>query len=312
MQGRYHFYSGQSPAGWAKAREYLEAAIGRDPQFAVAYDALAELWWYLGFFGVVPARDALAVGVFHAVRAVEIDNTLADAHAMLGQYRKQLDFNWAEVHREMSLALELNPGSPVVRMRRAITELMPVGRLDEAVAELELALEVDPLAPYPGMWLAVMFWLKRDYARGIARARLHVELEPRHFIGHFTLGLICRDAGLYGGAIASHRLAADLAGQAPMMLGWLGLALAESGDREGARALYERLQAMSAKVHVPPTSLAWIHIGLGEIDEFFEWMHRAIDGRDHMIMPIKTYPFFDPIRDDPRYRDLLRKMNLEA
>jgi len=312
MQGRYHFNSGQSPANWAKAREYLEAAIARDPQFAVAYDALAELWWYLGFFGVLPARDTLAAGVFHAIRAVEIDNTLADAHAMLGQYRKQLDFNWAEVHREMSLALELSPGSPRVRMRRAITGLMPLGRLDEAVAELELALEVDPLALFPGIWLAAMFWLKRDYARGIERARWLADLEPRTFTVHWIMGLVCREAGLYPEAIAAFGRATDLAGPAPMILGWLGLALAESGDREGARAMYERLRAMSTKVHVPPTCFAFIHIGLGEVDAFFEWMHRSIEARDHMIMPIKSYPFFDPIRDDPRYEDLLRKMNLEG
>ena len=310
MQGRHHFYGGQSPENWAKAREYFETAIARDPQFASAYDMLAELWWSLGFVGAVPARDALSVGIFHAIRAVEIDGALADAHAMLGQYRKQLDFNWTEVHREMSLAVELNPRSPQVRTRRAVTEWMPLGRLDDAVADLEHVLEVDPLAIFPRAWLVCMHWLKRDYARGIELARLLVELEPRHFVAQWLAGLICSAAGLHAEAIAALGRAADLTGQSPMMLGWLGLALAESGDVGGARVMYERLRTMSAKVHVPPTSFAFIHVGLGEVDAFFEWMHRAIDARDHMIMPIKTYPFVDPIRDDPRYLELLREMNL--
>jgi len=312
IQGRYHFYRGESPEGVAKARQYLEAAIARDPRFAAAYATLAELWWYLGFFGAVPAKDALTVGIFHAVRAVEIDGALADTHAVLGQFRKDLDFNWAEVHREMSLALELDPRSPQVRMLRAITELIPFGRLDEAVADLECALDVDPLALFPAFWLVVMYWLKREYARGIERARALVEREPQHFTAHLVTGFVCSAAGLHAEAIAALRRAADLAGQMPMVLGWLGLALGESADVEGARTVYERLRAMSTKVYVPPTSFAFIHIGLGEVDGFFEWMHRAIDARDHMITPIKTYPFLDGIRDDPRYMELLRKMNLEA
>jgi hypothetical protein len=95
------------------------------------------------------------------------------------------------------------------------------------------------------------------------------------------------------------------------VLGWLGLALAESGDFLAARALRERLSSLPAERYVPPTSYAWIHFGLGEVDQFFKWMDHAIDARDHMIMPIKSYAFFDPIRGDPRYTRLLHKMNLE-
>jgi hypothetical protein len=102
----------------------------------------------------------------------------------------------------------------------------------------------------------------------------------------------------------------ELSGGLPLALGGLGLALAKGGDAAGARALGERIRAMPPHVYVPPTSLAFLHLGLGEIDEFFEWMDRAIDARDHMIMPIQTYPSFDAIRHDPRYAGLLRKMNL--
>jgi hypothetical protein len=94
------------------------------------------------------------------------------------------------------------------------------------------------------------------------------------------------------------------------MLGWLGLALAESGDTAAARDLLVRLRTMASCAFVPPTSFAWIHLALGDTDEFFDWMDRAVDARDHMIMPIGSYPFLDRVRDDRRYSALLRRMNL--
>ena len=137
-----------------------------------------------------------------------------------------------------------------------------------------------------------------------------LEIEPMHFVAHLAMGTVCREAGMFDQAKTALRKAAELSGGSPLILGWLGLALAESGDEADARALLERLRGMPPHVFVPPTSIAWIHIGLGEIDEFFEWMDRAIDARDHMIMPIKSYPFLDRIREDARYLELLRKMNL--
>ncbi len=120
------------------------------------------------------------------------------------------------------------------------------------------------------------------------------------------------DASRFADAVDAFRRSAELSGGLPLALGGLGLALAKSADAAGARAVCDRIRAMPRHVYVPPTSLAFIHLGLGEIDEFFVWMERAVDARDHMITPIKTYRFFDPIRGDPRYMELLRKMNLEA
>jgi TolB-like protein/tetratricopeptide (TPR) repeat protein len=310
IQGRYLLERPGSPEGWVKAREHLEAAFARDPQFALAYDGLAELWWVAGFFGMISPKDALPHGTFNALRAVEIDSNLAEAHALLAQYRKQVDYNWDEVRREFALALELNPASPTVLMRYATTGLMPFGRVEEAAAALERAIELDPLAMHPRFWLEIMLWLGRRYDRAIVQGQLAIELAPAEFVPYYTIGLVYREVGMFDQAIAALRKAVDLSGGGPLMLGALGLALAQSGDKAGARALLERLRAMPPKVFVPPTSFAWIHIGLGEIDEFFEWMDRAIDERDHMITPIKTYPFFDPVRDDPRYLGLLRRMNL--
>ena len=176
-----------------------------------------------------------------AIRAVEIDGGLAEAHAMLAQYRKQVDFGWTEVQREMAFALELNPTSAIVRRRRAVTGLMPLGRLDEATCELEFALELDPFGMHARMWLVVMLWLNREYDRAIEQGRLLIEIEPTHFAGHFVTGVVCREAGLYEDAIPSLRRAAELSGGNLLVLGWLGLPLAESGDVPAARALLRKM-----------------------------------------------------------------------
>ena len=113
-------------------------------------------------------------------------------------------------------------------------------------------------------------------------------------------------------AIAANRRAVELSGGSAAILGWLGLSLGSGGKRAEARALLKRLHGMATQAYVPPTSFAWIHIGLGEIDSAFEWLDRAVHGRDQFMMPIKSYAFFDPLRADPRFAALLRKMHLEA
>ena len=312
VQGRRYLDRGESRESWTKARELFEAAVARDPQFAHAYDAMAELWWMAGFFAFMPPKEALSIGLVHALRAVEIDNSLAEAHALLAQYLKQLAYDWTAVEREMTFALELNPASPIVLMRHATTSLMPFGRIDEAVAQLQRALDLDPLAIFPRMWLAVMLGLNRQYSRAIEQGRLVLEIAPTHFIAHFAVGIVFHQAGLFEEAIAELRKAVEVTGGAPLMLGWLGLALADSGDRTGARALLERLRTTTAPAYVPASSYAWIHLGLGEIDAFFERMHQAVDERDHLIMAIRSYSFLDRIRDDARYDALLRKLNLAS
>jgi len=308
-QGRWRMH--RSPGDAAAARQLFEEAIRRDPQFALAHDALAELYWWLGLGGLMMPREAWSKGLLDALRAVEIDSTLAETHAMVGQYRLRLEFNWPEVDREMRLALELNPDSPVVRLRYGTSGLMPHGRLDEAIAEVERALELDPLSCWTHGWLVTLLWLGRHAERAIDEARKAVDLDPTFGMTRLQLGLALCHAGRFDEAIAALRKTLELT-PVPIVQGWLGLALALGGDEAEARQLLGRFHAMAAQAYVPPTNFAWIHLGLGEIDDAFTWMDKAIDARDGMMTPIKSYWFLDPVRDDPRFAALLRKMNLAA
>jgi tetratricopeptide (TPR) repeat protein len=289
----------------------LEEAVARDPEFALAYDSLAEIYWYLGYFGFMAPKDAFSIGVLYAIRALEIDNSLGETHALLGQYHKQLSYNWPEVEREMARALELSPASPIVRVRYAFNALMPLGRLEKAVAELERALEWDPLSWYVRTHLAAVLLLWRRYDRAMEQAKVLLELEPKPYWAYLVMGSCFRDQGMFDDAIAAHRRATEVSGNAPLTLGWLGLSLALGGKVDEARTLLARLHEMMTDAYVPPTSVAWIHLGLGEIDAAFEWLDRAIDAHDQLIMPIKSYWFLDPLRTDPRFVGLLRKMHLD-
>lgn len=310
LQGRY-LMNRQDPLSLAKAKGCFDEALARDPQFAMVLDALAEVYWWISFYGGLPPRQACFMGMGAALRALEIDPTLGETHSLLGQFRQKLDYDWPEVRREMALALELSPSSPLVRMRYAVSDLLPHGQLEEAVAQVERGLEFDPLAWDLRIWLATFLWLARDYERAMREALFSEALVPDGFTAQYMIANIHRERGQYEEALARQRRAVEMSGGAPQMLGWLGLNLALSGDAAGARAIIERLRAIAAKTYVSPTSFLWVHAGLGDSDEALAWMDRAIDDRDSFIIPIKTYSFLDPLRADPRFHALLRRMNLE-
>ncbi|MDT8067129.1 MAG: winged helix-turn-helix domain-containing protein [Terriglobia bacterium] len=311
LRGRQHMYR-ETPLELIEARKCFEEAIARDAQFALAYDALGEAYFWTGFFGYIPPKEAFSAGLWAALRALEIDNTLAETHGLLGQFRQQLDYNWPEVQRELNRAMELNPSSPLVRFRYAGSGLLPQGRLTEGITHLEYALQLDPLSLLLRCWVSVFFWLAHEYDRALAAARFLVGLAPDYYLPQMMIGHICRDMGKLQEAITAQRLAVEWSGGAPQMLGWLGFSLALEGNTSEARSLLNRIHSLADQTYVSPTSFAVIHLGLGEIDETFLWMEQAIEDRDPIMIPIKSYPFLDPLRADPRFTGLLRKMNLES
>ena len=298
--------------GLDRAKRHLETAIACDSEFALAYDALAEVYWYVGYFGFMRPREAFAAGIVHALRAIEIDNTRAETHALLGQFHKTVEYNWREVYREMALALRLDPTSPLVRLRYAVSWLMPQGRMEEAAAEVEFALQSDPLSLFLRTWRALMLLIGHQHERTLEAARQVLELDPAAHWAYIAIGSTYRDLGMYGKAITAYRKAMESSGDSPPMMGWLGLTLGLSGNASEARILLDRLYRKVAEGYVPPTSLAWIHLGLGEVEAAFEWLNRAVDKCDQLLMAIKSYSFLNPIRSDPRFGALLRKMNLES
>jgi len=310
LEGRHHFARG-TPEALVKAIACYQRAIEQDTGFALAYDSLAELHWFLGFYGNARPRDAFSTSTWYALRALELDDTLAETHALLGMLRKELDYNWPEVDRECHRALELNRESPLVRLRYAISSLMPHGRVTEAAVELETVVQADPLSIPTRWWLAVMLNFSRQLERMDAEGRHIIALDPNHFLGHWVIGMHRDAIGAGTQAVAALEKAHELSGGSPFTMGFLAYACGRAGRQDDARRLLARAQAIATESYVPPSTFALGHVGLNEWDAAFEWWNRAIENRDPIVMPLKSYPFFDPVRGHPCYRAMLHLMNLD-
>lgn len=309
LEGR-HFFARGTPEGLAQAKACYERAIERDPGFALAYDSLAELYWYLGFFGGVPPREAFSQSTWYALRALELDDTLAETHALLGMLRKELDYNWAEVDREIGRARELNPDSPLVRLRYAISGLLPHARIDEAIAEMEFVVRADPLSLFARWWAGVMYSLAGLSDRMIEESRHMLALDPTLFFGHWVLGMGLDGLDKHEEAAAALEKAHALSGGIPFTLGFMAYGLGRAGRADGVRGLLAEAEKAAAKGYVPPSVFALGYSGLQEWDAACHWWDKAVDVRDPLVMAIKTFTFLAPLRCDPRYEALLKKMNL--
>jgi tetratricopeptide (TPR) repeat protein len=242
-------------------------------------------------------KDAYSNGFPSALRAVEIDDTLAEGHALLAVYHKQRDHNWPAAEKEFQKALDLDPASPSVRFQHAVGLLLPQNRIPEAIWEIERALELAPLSGVVHTRVGLMLLMGRDYDRAIDESRRFLALEPTSCWPHDTIGIAYRqkyyDRQVVGGqsaiavegrpdfaeeAIPGHLKAIELAPGINLFLGWLGMALGICGRKKPAREVLEKLR--QADQYVLPSSFAHVHLGLGEIDAAFEWFDRAVEEPD--------------------------------
>jgi TolB-like protein/tetratricopeptide (TPR) repeat protein len=313
IKGRHQLWK-YTAESLTEARQHLESALARDPCFAAACNALAELYWSVEFWGYVPPQETDRMGRYYALRAMEIDSSSAETHVFLSLFSPRIgnklhDYDWAGIQDQIAHARVLNPGLRMVRVRHAMV-LAILGNPDAAATELEFALESDPLSFDVRAWLTMMFYLGRHFDRALKEATRLEDLEPGHFASYQLLGYVYLGMHRFGEAVAAFRKSVELSCELPISLGLLGMSLGFEGNRREAQVVLERLRNLASQRYVKPTCYAFTHLGLGNIDEAFLWLDRSIDARDRHIEPIKTYPFLDPLRSDARFTALLRKMNL--
>jgi TolB-like protein/Flp pilus assembly protein TadD len=307
LRGRYH---------WARlgrddlrlAIDYFNRAIEEDPRFALAYVGLAEASMLLAELEHYPPAELARMTREPALRALEIDNSLADAHAILAFVLFTYDFDWLAADSTFRLALALNPNSSSSYLWYC-QFLGAIGRTEEAIAACERGGELDPLDPFVSVNLAAAYLF---YARQPEVAYTHLldalELWPGHWVTHILLGFYYYFfVGQPDQGVAEFERTAELRGRD---IGPLAFAYAREGREADAREILRQLQVRSAREYVPAFELAIVYAGLGERDKAFEMLETAYEERYHQMRSLPWNPVFDDLRTDQRFIALLEKMGL--
>jgi non-specific serine/threonine protein kinase len=311
LRGR-HCVVRMTPESLAKGKEYLEQAIVLDPNYALAYAGMAEYYFWSGFWGFMIPKDALPKCKSAALEALRLVDTLADAHGHLGVVRGIADFDWAGAEQEFRRALELNPASPIVHYYYGFWFLRPMGRLDEALSQLQRAVDLDPLSAQYNTLLAHLHYLMGQVDLAIAQHQRAMDLDPGRYLPHFLLAFAYQHLGRYDEAIATAKKACELSGRNALTLGILGRAYGLAGRHGEARGILKELMAKRGATYVPPWAIAVVYRGLGELDQALEWLEKGLEERDMIAVGgYKSDPQYIAFQEYPRYHALLRKMNLE-
>ena len=305
LKGRYHWAKRTRPDILAAVDSYRKA-IDLDANFALAYAAMAEAYNSMGKSGLDEPKNCIPLAKAAATKALEIDPALPQGHSALADSLALYDWDWAAADVHFKRALELDPNISYIHI---VYEgvLLPEGKVDQAVGELEKALEMEPQAMINNGVLADGYIYARKYDKAIAQARSAIELDPSFAMPYQSLGLALIANKQYNEAIALFEKSNADSRSALIVLGNAYAALGKRGEAEQQIA---RLRELRKSQYVQPYLVASIYASLGDKDRAFAELEKAADERDCYLLRVVVDPFFDPLRDDPRFKDILKRMNL--
>jgi tetratricopeptide (TPR) repeat protein len=310
LQGRF-WWNKRSEEGYNKGIEYFGQAIAKDPNYALAYAGLADCYATLGLNGVRAPNEVVPRAKEAAEKALEIDNTLVEARPSLTLIKAQYDLDWSGAEKDFQQTIALNPSYAESHLWYGST-LGRMGRLDEAMAEHRRALELDPLSVVTNENLGVDFYDKRQYDQAIEQLRKTIELDPNFLTVHDNLGMAYVQKSMYKEGIAEFEKGLAISPNNPGPLSRLGYAYAVSGKRAEAQKVIDQLNQVSKQRYVSPGLIAFVYAGLRDKDRAFKSLQKAYDDRSvGSATVVNASPVWDSLRSDPRFADLLRRMNLQ-
>jgi len=308
LKGRY-YWNKRTEEGFHRSIEYFSEATEKDPNYALAHAGLADSYIILGYFSLLPAKEAYAKAREAATRALELDDTLAEAHNALATAKADYDWDWPGAEREFRRAIELNPGYATAHQwyGRLLSEL---GRHEEALAEIKRAQELDPLSLIiNAVGGRILLYAGRDDL-AIEQLRKTLEMDPNFAHAHWFLGMAYVRKGALAEAIAEFQRATTLSSNFTQYKAGLGHAYARAGKSAEARKLLYELKELSKRRYVSWCDFAAIYAGLGDKDQAFACLERAYAQRDARLVELKVDARLDPLRADLRFADLLRRVGL--
>jgi serine/threonine-protein kinase len=286
----------------------FQAAIDRDPGYALAYSGLADSLVLLGSYNIYAPKDIFPRAKAAARDALKLDSQLAEAHASLAAIQGGYDWDWKGAEIEFRKAIQLKPDYATAHQWYA-EQLSARGRHAEAIREARAAVELQPHSPTAISLLGLTYYFARQDDKALAQYRLALEFNPNFLLTFFFNGYLYEQQGKYRDAVSAFQKGVELAQGAG--LAHLGHALAVSGDRGEAHRILERLQSRSTKAYVSPLDIAMVNLGLGEYEAAFTWMERAYEDHSQWLEQLKVDPRYDPLRSDPRFHSLLKRVHLE-
>jgi TolB-like protein/Tfp pilus assembly protein PilF len=307
LRGRY-FWNKRTAADFKRAIGYLNQAIEKDPNYALAYAGLADVYVLLSAFGEGSPKDTFPQAKAAAMKALELDESLGEAHATLGIALFGYDLNLAQARREFQRAIELNPNYATAHQWYAECGLAPFERFDEAIAEMKRALELDPLSIIINADFGSALGHARRLDEAIAQLRKTVEMDPNFYYARWQLGEVLEAKGFNEEAAAQYKKAIEL-NDDPLPRALLGHLYARTDRKDEARAILRELRELSKQRYVALYNLALIHIGLGEKAATTDLLEQAYEQHDgYNIAYINVDPCLDPLRGDPRFEALVQKI----
>ena len=308
LKGRY-FWNKRNKDALEKAVGYFKEAIEKDPDYAPAYTGLADAYAALALLEFVAPREAYPLAKRAVERALAIDDELAEAHTSLALTRFQYDWDWRGSEGEFKRAIELNSNYAPAHHFYA-DMLKAQGRFDEAMDQIGLAQELDPLSLPISTGVGHVLYLARRYDDSIQQYAKAVELDPNFMQTHLWFGRPYLQKGMYAEAIAELRKAVSLSGESTVALAMLGHALASAGMEGEANETLRKLVERSRSTYVPSYWIAVIHNGFKDREKVLEWLAKAYDERSSWLAWIKVEPRFDWLRGDPEFDSLVRRLGL--
>ena len=306
LMGRYHV-NRLTDDGILKSLEYFQRAIEKDPNFALAYAGLAGSYNALGGFNVRPPREVYPNARSAALTALKLDQLLAQAHTELAMVHFAFDWDWAGAEREFRRAIEINPSDSVAHYSYAYY-LAFLGRFDDAISEIKRAQELDPVSLVKVTGLGQILLLARRYDEAIEQCGKALEMDPNLGFAHWLLGLGYMYKRSYEPAIKALQKSIPLSGDSPDEPASLAQAYALSGNKTEARKILDELKQQANRKYISPGSMAILYCLVGDKDQAFALLEKAYDERDNMIVLLKIDPYFDALRSDRRFTDLLLRV----
>ncbi|HEX8773169.1 MAG TPA: protein kinase [Pyrinomonadaceae bacterium] len=310
LKGRYN-WNKRTPEGFKLGIEYFKEAIDLDSGYALAYAGLADSYNMLGNYSELAPPDAFPRAKTAAIKALRIDETLAEARASLAYAMNGYEWDWKGAGAEFKRAIELKPNYATAHYWYATVHLAALGKLDEAISEMTEARELDPLSLIINTNLGWIYYFARRYDDAAKQIHKALEIDENFNVAYFKLGQVYERQGRYEEAIAQYRRAMQLSSNLWIMPG-LGHALAMTGQRDAARQILDELIEMSRERYVSPYFIAEVYRGLGEIDRTFEWLEKAYEHHSDWLVWLGVEPALDGLRRDPRFTDLMRRVGLPA